>query len=163
MAGVVVGVDGSEQSLTALRAAVQEARYRAGDLHVAYVYEPLGATGLLAAASVMAADVGSATTAETVLRDARHHEDEDRAEAQRHAEGRLRQLVSSSGVDLDGLEVGLSALAGEHPSAALVRLSRNADLLVVGSRGRGGFIGLLLGSVSQQCVHHAVCPVLVTR
>lgn len=45
----------------------------------------------------------------------------------------------------------------------LLRAAGNADLLVVGSRGLGGFTGLLLGSVSSQVLHHAPCPVLVVR
>ncbi len=49
------------------------------------------------------------------------------------------------------------------PAKALIETAQGADLLVVGARGRGGFGGLLLGSVSDQCVHHAPCPVTVIR
>lgn len=50
-----------------------------------------------------------------------------------------------------------------HPAEALVDASRGAQLLVVGSRGHGAFGGMLLGSVSQHCVSHAHCPVVVIR
>jgi nucleotide-binding universal stress UspA family protein len=49
------------------------------------------------------------------------------------------------------------------PAQVLVDQAKGADMLVVGSRGHGGFTGLLVGSVSQQCVNHAHCPVLVVR
>jgi nucleotide-binding universal stress UspA family protein len=49
------------------------------------------------------------------------------------------------------------------PAKGLIDLSRDALMLVVGSRGRGGLAGMLLGSVSEQCVRHAACPVLVVR
>ena len=73
------------------------------------------------------------------------------------------------------LDAAIAAVAGSHPSSttvtptvvegpaarALLDASKDADLVVVGSRGRGGFAGLLLGSVSQQVVHHARVPVTV--
>lgn len=50
-----------------------------------------------------------------------------------------------------------------QPAAVLLAFAKNAKMLVVGSRGLGGFTSLLLGSVSEQCVRHAPCPVLVVR
>jgi nucleotide-binding universal stress UspA family protein len=49
------------------------------------------------------------------------------------------------------------------PAAVLVEESQDADLLIVGSRGHGGFAQLLLGSVSQQCAHHSECPVVIVH
>jgi nucleotide-binding universal stress UspA family protein len=57
-------------------------------------------------------------------------------------------------------EVTVSVAMGD-PTEELVTASRDADMLVVGSRGSGGFTRLLLGSVSSQVVHHAACPVTV--
>ena len=50
-----------------------------------------------------------------------------------------------------------------HPAPVLVETSKDADLLVVGSRGHGEFVGMLIGSVSAYCVTNAHCPVLVYR
>jgi nucleotide-binding universal stress UspA family protein len=61
---------------------------------------------------------------------------------------------------------GVTIVTGTHersPASVLIEASDGADLLVVGSRGRGGFKGLLLGSVGQQCSYHARCPVTIVR
>ncbi len=54
-------------------------------------------------------------------------------------------------------------VAEGHPAPVLLRESTNAELLVVGSRGHGEFTGMLIGSVSEHCVTHASCPVVVVR
>jgi nucleotide-binding universal stress UspA family protein len=74
----------------------------------------------------------------------------------------LRESVDRVRSDYPAVKVETAVVEGP-PARVLVDLSADADLLVVGSRGRGGFSGLLLGSVSQQCVDHAHCPVTVVR
>jgi nucleotide-binding universal stress UspA family protein len=54
-------------------------------------------------------------------------------------------------------------VAEGHAAPVLVEASKGADLLVVGSRGHGEFVGMLIGSVSEYCAGHAACPVLVHR
>jgi nucleotide-binding universal stress UspA family protein len=67
-----------------------------------------------------------------------------------------------SAVDTTGLAQGIeSHVVAGAPARALLDMATDADLVVVGSRGLGGFAGLLLGSVSQQVAHHASCPVVI--
>jgi nucleotide-binding universal stress UspA family protein len=73
-------------------------------------------------------------------------------------DGIVREVVGESG----GIEVEQSIIDG-GPAHVLVEAAKGTDMLVVGSRGHGGFTGLLLGSVSQQCAHHASCPVAIVR
>ena len=85
-------------------------------------------------------------------------------EVHEHVEAAARDVLTAS-VDRarsadPELEI-VGELVEGRAASSLLEAARDADLLVVGSRGRGGFAGLLLGSVSGQCVHHASCPVVV--
>lgn len=73
-------------------------------------------------------------------------------------DGIVREVAGES----PGVEVAQSIVDGGAASV-LVEAAKDADMLVVGSRGHGGFAGLLLGSVSHQCAHHASCPVAIVR
>lgn len=73
-------------------------------------------------------------------------------------DGIVREVAGES----PGVEIEQSILDG-GAAPVLVEVAKDADMLVVGSRGHGGFTGLLLGSVSQQIAHHASCPVAIVR
>jgi nucleotide-binding universal stress UspA family protein len=77
-----------------------------------------------------------------------------------------RELLENLTDDLEprepAVDVRISISKGS-PAKVLIDMSQGADLIVVGSRGRGGFAGMLLGSVSQHVVAHAACPVVVLR
>ena len=133
---IIVGVDGSEASVAALR----EAQRLAGPLGAEVVatafweyprvyegYIAMGITGFEEAAGEI-----------------------------------LRQSVEKAfGPAIPDNVV--SRLVRNHPRQGLIEASRDADLIVVGRRGHGGFGGLLVGSVSSACVAHAHCPVLVVH
>lgn len=143
MSTVVVGIDHSAGSKAALRCAFDEAKLRHAKLCVIHVTESgyTGAPGLQGSYPLLVADIKG-------LRDA----------AEAALEATIREMIPDSG------EVQIETRVIEGRSAAtLVEESRGADLLVVGSRGHGGFTELLLGSVSHQCAHHAECPVLIVR
>ena len=143
MAVIVVGVDHSEGAKAALRFALEEAKLRQATLRVvhAWQYGYIGATGFEGAYPALGGDIKE-------LRDG----------AQTTLEETLRESIPET----DTVEIERRVVEG-RPAAVLVDESRGADLLVVGSRGHGGFTGLLLGSVSQQCAHHAACPVVIVR
>ncbi|MDG4798418.1 universal stress protein [Micromonospora sp. WMMD1082] len=139
-APIVVGVDGSEIALHAVRAAAREAAYRHRPLRVVHAFiwplmrVPLGP------APGAPAEGGLRNQAERCV-----------AEAVAEA-GKVAPEVAVTGAVVDG--------AG---SAVLLDEARDAALIVLGNRGLGGFAGLLLGSVAVQVSAHADCPVLVVR
>jgi nucleotide-binding universal stress UspA family protein len=79
------------------------------------------------------------------------------------ASGALQTFITETLGEGRDVEVAAVVVRGQQASAALVEAAKDAVLLVVGSRGAGGFSSLLLGSVSQQCAHHASCPVAIVR
>ncbi len=89
------------------------------------------------------------------------HYDPDQAATQ--ARRMLAETLAGWAEKYPDVDVHAVARHDMHPVLALVEESRDAGILVVGSRGRGGFAGLLLGSVSQSLVDNAQCPVAVVR
>lgn len=134
-ARIVVGVDGSPQSRVALDTAIEEARLRHGTVEAVHTWQP-------AIYYAPPEYVGMPQAREDYVAASRDLLDKTLADAP------------------DDVTIETTVLEG--PAApTLVRHSREADLLVVGSRGRGGFSGLLLGSTSHWVTSHATCPVLV--
>ncbi len=141
MATVVVGVDGSPCAELALRFAAEEAKLRGTRLRVVTAWH----------VPAMINGGGFAPAAVYPI---------DSTEFEQSATAGLEQTLRSFANELAGLEVEQVVEQGQ-PSQVLVEQAEGAELLVVGTRGRGGFAGLLLGSVSQQCVHHAPCPIVI--
>lgn len=137
MTSIVVGVDGSEGAQGALRWALSEARLRQWEVTAVLAWGFLDQHHRAVAPSF----------------DPHYCEADAKAALDAYIEdavGAAAALVKRSVVD-------------DLPAHALVEAARDAELLVVGARGLGGFRGLLLGSVSQKCLHETPCPVAVVR
>ncbi|MFC3501968.1 universal stress protein [Micromonospora krabiensis] len=136
---VVAGVDGSPASLAAAEEAAREAQLRDRPLHLVHGFlHPLGY-----GVPINPYDLGLPAPADT-------------------GQAMLEQAANDLADRWPGLRTEARQVAG-GPGATLIEESRRAELVVVGSRGHGGFTGLLLGSVSGQVAAHAHCPVLVVR
>jgi len=136
--GVVVGIDGPRGSEPALEFAFEEAARRGVRLTAVHAWTvPSGAAeGLPAVYDIDAVQA-----------------DEERL---------LAEILTSWQEKYPGVDVDRVVLHGA-PAKVLIDAAAGAELVIVGSRGRGGFAGLLLGSVSQAVLHHAPCPVVVVR
>jgi nucleotide-binding universal stress UspA family protein len=135
---IVVGIDGSPEGEAALRFALEEARLRGLSLRIVCAWEA-SATAYMGEAFAPTADVF--------------------LEAEHHAEAVLRTTLERLAPDA-AVEVEALSVEG-HPATVLVEQARDAELLVVGSRGRGAATSLLLGSVGQAVAHHATCPLVI--
>ncbi|GAA0516942.1 universal stress protein [Saccharopolyspora thermophila] len=137
MSRIVVGVDGSPGSRAALRWALRYAEQSGSQV-----------TALIACGLPPLIDMVLPAT-----------EDDVAAQAARE----LRETVDET-TALLGTRIPVECrVARDHATRALLEAAQDADLLVVGHRGHGGFVEALLGSVSQHCVHHAPCTVVVVR
>ncbi len=133
---IVVGIDGSQSSLVALEWAIDYAERCGGNLDVLMTWEWPTAFGW----STLPNGFDPAHDAETLL----------------------IKVLEPIREAHPGIHIEATVKEG-HPAPLLVKASLGADLLVVGSRGHGGFVGMLLGSVSEHCVANAHCPVMVVR
>ena len=138
---IVIGIDGSETANEALTLAAHEARLHDARLRIVVVWQ---------LSSIM---YGSGYTAFN----------EDTLNAVRNRAQSIADKAVATVAELaPAVECEAMVLEGQ-PADTLLGASGDADLIVVGSRGLGGFKRLMLGSVSDQVVHHSVCPVLVVH
>jgi nucleotide-binding universal stress UspA family protein len=141
---IVVGVDRSASAKAAFRFALEEARLRQARVRVVYAWQfrPYGrSAGFEGVPLVLGADL-----------DGFH----------RVAAAELGAIVAEAAPGAGGFGIEKRVEQGD-PATVLIDQSRDAELLIVGSRGHGGFASLLLGSVSQICAQHAACPVVIVR
>jgi len=132
---IVVGVDGSDGSLAALRWAARQARDTGASLRSVTAWQPPRAYGYEV----------------TVTDDWRPDVD---------ARDTARDAIEGAAEELSGIPVATEVVEG-HPAVVLTAQSHDAELLVVGSHGHGLLAGVLLGSVSAYCANHSVCPVVI--
>jgi len=142
MSGITVGIDGSDHSVRALEWAANEAAVRHAPLTVLTVH--------------LVPQSGWTGNPIIVPQDA------EEVEKERQAAEEMTLKVTSQLGEARPASVTVRAVNG-FPVPMLIEASREADLMVVGSRGAGGFAKLIAGSVSSQVVHHAHCPVVVVR
>lgn len=133
---IVVGVDGSPPSAAALRWAVRQARLEQAEVVavISWEYPPMAGWGLMVPGP----------------------------EIEEAAQEALAETVTRELGPAPEVPVTQRTVCG-YPAGVLLEAAKEAQLLVVGSRGLGGFAGTVLGSVGRACVEHASCPVVVVR
>ncbi len=150
---IVVGADGSDLSKEALRWALEEGKLRGTPVVVIRAWETPFVPPTMDPFPGGPMPDGPMSLGPMSL---------GPQEVRNSAEALLAASVAEVAGDEPGVEIESRAVEG-HPAEILVDASQGAELLVLGSRGHGGFTGMLLGSVSQACVQHAHCPVVIVR
>jgi nucleotide-binding universal stress UspA family protein len=148
---VVVGVDGSAGAKEALRWALAEGRLRKSPVRAVHAWTFGYSGGNVEGYPYWGGPLDPYTSLGVDLSD-----------LHRAAEDLLERSLADLGDETGDVEIERQVVQGAA-AEVLVSAATPDDLLVVGSRGHGGFASLLLGSVSQQCVHHAACPVVVVH
>jgi len=139
---IVVGVDGSEGGAAALEFAAAEAAFRGARLHIASAWQ----------VPVVSYGVDLAPPPDLATWDAFRERAQEIADDALATAQRLHPSLEGEALAVQG-----------QPADVLLEQGADAALIVVGRRGLGGFRSLLLGSVSQQVVQHATCPVVVVN
>jgi nucleotide-binding universal stress UspA family protein len=134
---IVVGVDESDAAHAALEWAVAESKVRGNSLHIIHVFPVMAGFGTEIAPEYY-------------------------PQAEKEAEAELQRVLAGASEVNDLPDVKATVIPG-GPAQVLVEQSQDAEMLVLGHRGKGGFAGLNLGSVSAQCARHARCPVVIIR
>lgn len=158
MGHVIVGVDGSAGAQRALAFAVAEAKRRGARLQVVHVVEPAGST----AGPGLPGEFVSESAFKAIVEQGQRDQQEAMDQLRSRGRGLVENLLDE--VDTADVDVETTVLIDRRPARRLIDLvnsSDDADLLIVGSRGRGELTGRLLGSVSHACVAHARVPVTV--
>jgi len=137
---IIVGVDGSQGSQTALKWAMNQAILTGATVEAITTWQN-PAQYTMAYSGTYTAYEGGSYSAET--------------------EKVLNEIIAEVAGQISQPVPVLPQVIEGHPAEALLRAAAGAELLVVGSRGHGTFAGIVLGSVSQHCVQHAPCPVVV--
>lgn len=140
---IVVGFDGSEYSQNALRWALDEARQRDGQVRLVTVWSKQPLSWFPAVLETAAGEIAAEDSPQQI------------------AEGLQAEALKTAASE--GVAAFGQLVHGESPASAILDAAKDADLVVVGARGHGGFAGLHLGSVSTQLITHAPCAVLVVR
>jgi nucleotide-binding universal stress UspA family protein len=154
MSRIVVGVDGSDESAKALAWAIEESAFRDVPLDVVYAYDFTPEWTKYAGSGAI----------EGLAFDSSRRELSEEDQARQHGEALIKEMIESArGADQGDLQVRTIVVDHSRPAHYLVEHASNASMLVVGSRGRSGLTGLVLGSVSHYCALHASCPVVIIR